>query len=156
MFFLIYCFFFNMCLCLNVRFSVCSCHMRFWSHECEYVYLYCTSAEPADCSTSSQVMWNVSGTEHRMCSSSPQRAVWAHSLPLSLIYMLAHSFLFPPSLPLCPRPCLRHCTATHDIMGLLLCLFVWVWLQHIQPWYRTCLFWDIMIKSLLYTPEWVR
>lgn len=56
------------------------------------VYLYCTSAEPADCSTSSQVMWNVSGTEHRMCSSGPQRAVRAHthSLSHSVIYMLAH------------------------------------------------------------------
>lgn len=45
------------------------------------------------------------------------------SLPHSLIHMLAHSFLFPPSLPLAPRLCLCHCTATHDIMGLLLCFF---------------------------------
>lgn len=137
-------------------------HMFFLLHVCVSLallilwmwmrmYLYCTSAEPADCSTSSQVMWNVSGTEHRMCSSGPQRAVRAHthSLSHSVIYMLAHSFLFsthPPTLS-SPRLCRCHCTAAHDIMGLLLCHLVRVWLQHIL-----CLCWVVF----LYTPEWGR
>ncbi len=120
------------CMCPYVLFTVCVPQAVLILWMWIRMYLYCTSAEPADCSTSSQVMWNVSGTEHRMCSSGPQHAVRAHthSLSHSVIYMLTHSFLFPPSLPLSPRLWLCHCTATHDIMGLLLCHFVCVTSAH--------------------------
>lgn len=42
----------------------------------------------------------------------------------SLSHLHARSLIFVSSLPLSSRLCLRHCTATHDIMGLLLCHFV--------------------------------
>ncbi len=70
-----------------------------------------------------------------------------HSLTLSLSHLHARSLIFVSSLPptlSSPRLCLCHCTATHDIMGLLLCHLVRVCLQHIQ-----CLCRDIMIDLLL-------
>ncbi len=104
----------HMFLLLHVCVSQALLILWMWIH----VYLYCTSAGPADCSTSSQVMWNVSGTEHRMCSSGPQRAVrtHTHSLSHSVIYMPAHSFLFPPSHSLLssPLPVPLHCSSWHN------------------------------------------
>lgn len=60
-------------------------------------------------------------TEHRMCSSGPQRAVRAHSLTHSLShsfsYSLTHFCFHPPSLPPAlssPLPAPLHCYTWHN------------------------------------------
>lgn len=102
-------------------FSICTCtyHSRFWSHECEYVYIYTVPLQSlliAQHPLRSCEMWAEQSTECAALALSVQ-SEHTHSLSPSLTHFHARSLIFVSTLPptlSSPLPAPLHCYTWHN------------------------------------------